>query len=238
METVISRLNNAHTQQKNIVAIFDIDSTLFNVTPRNQDILNLYLKAYNLGHLSHNLKDHDWGVETFIKKIHSKVDVLQAKKFWKKHFFSGTFLFSDKLYKGAKELLSAFESIGAQIYYLTGRDNERMRAGTLKQLKFWNLPLKSNQRLITKGHKSLPDGAYKRSKIESIFKNYENNNTEFFFFDNEPVVLSHCIFENHKNYTPIFINSTHSNRMKPDPSWLSIDTHSYEDLFKHIMSLK
>lgn len=234
METMISRLNNARTQQKNIVAIFDIDSTIFNVTPRNQEILNLYLEAHKLKSLSHKLEEHHWGVESFITKLLSIEEKLMARKFWTRHFFSGTFLWSDQLYTKVKELLLILESIGAKIHYLTGRDNERMRSGTLKQLKYWGLPLADNARLITKEHRSLPDGAYKRGKIERLLNGYDSHSTEFFFFDNEPVVLSHCLFEGLKNYTPVFIESTHSNRMKPDLDWLTIKTSSYNEIYNSI----
>jgi len=235
MDRLISRLDKALNQQKSITLIFDIDSTIFDVTPRNQEILNLFLHTKEDISKNYTLKPFDWGIERFLKDIHSEKIKKDAKHFWSKHFFSGTFLNSDTPYPMAVETIKGFGTLGFEILYLTGRDTFRMREGTLKQLKHWNLPLLSDKDLITKPDKSLRDGPYKAESIKEIMKNRPEK-TEFLFFDNEPVVIDHCQFLESKNYEAFYIESTHSNRMPPKSSWSKISVESYPKLFEYTLN--
>ena len=228
MDRLISRLDKALNQQKTVTAIFDIDSTIFDVTPRNQDILNLFLHKHREHKPSHKLQPLEWGIERFLNKDWPDEFKKEAKKFWRRHFFAGTFLNSDRPYPGAIDFINILKNLGAEILYLTGRDTERMRGGSLNQLKYWKLPLEKDEHLFTKPHKGMHDGPYKALFIEKIIQDRPEN--ELFFFDNEPVVLDHCIFEEHKNYEAFFIDSTHSNRMKPKKDWSVISVSDYHDI--------
>ena len=231
MDELLSRLDKALNQQKSITAIFDMDSTIFDVTPRNQEILNLFFhKHKRLKAEKHRLKPLEWGIERFLNKEYSDKFKKEAKSFWKRHFFAGTFLNSDRPYPGAIEFLHGLKGIGSEVLYLTGRDTERMRTGSLKQLKYWKLPLDQDEQLYTKPHKGMPDGPYKSLFIKKIIKQRLNN--EILFFDNEPVVLDHCSFNDRKNYKAFFIKSTHSNRMKPKSQWPKISVEEYPKIAK------
>jgi hypothetical protein len=235
MDRLISRLDKALNQQKSITLIFDIDSTIFDVTPRNQEILNLFLHTKEDIRKNYTLKAFDWGIERFLKDIDSEKIKKHAKLFWSRHFFSGTFLNSDRPYPMAIESIKGLKDLGCEILYLTGRDSYRMREGTLKQLKHWKLPLNSDKDLITKPDKTLKDGPYKSEAIEKIIKT-KSKKTEFLFFDNEPVVIDHCQFLDFENYEAFFIESTHSNRMSPKSSWSKISVESYPQIFEYTLS--
>jgi len=232
MQRLTSRLDKALNQQKSITAVFDIDSTIFDVTPRNQEILNLFLKRNKSSNIKHELRQKEWGIETFLKIQASEEYKNEAKSFWRRQFFSGTFLNSDKPYNCAIELIQTLNKLGAEILYLTGRDTARMRSGSLRQLKHWKLPLIKDEDLFTKPHKGMPDGPYKALFIEEILKDRQQK--EIYFFDNEPVVLDHCIFPEKKNYQAVFVDSTHSNRMQPKKDWITLKVEDYPYLCKKL----
>lgn len=240
MESLTSRLDQALNGQKKPVLVFDIDSTIFNVSPRNQAIFDLFCSVYSPKHpilhkltSSTRLSHEDWGLKPYIDHIEKDKTLKKlALSFWKKHFFAGAFLKSDKPYNAAIELIQFLKQSGAVILYLTGRDDHRMREGTLLQLKHWKLPLDKDSNLITKPHKGMDDGDYKSDALMDCFKNYKNH--PVFFFDNEPSVLEHCIFPENTTYTPVFIKSTHSNRSQPDQNWLSLNALSYKSFLNSL----
>lgn len=236
MESLISRLDQALNGQNKLTIVLDIDSTLFNVSPRNQAIFDLFCSIYGLKHdllpkLSSNyrLSAKDWGLAPYTNLIKDNEELKKsAVSFWKTHFFAGTFLESDRPYPSVIELIKLLHKKGAVVMYLTGRDDFRMRAGTLDQLKHWNLPLEKDSDLITKPHKGMNDGSYKRDALLKISKDFPSS--KVMFFDNEPAVLEHCLFPEDKNYTPVFIDSTHSSRSKPHSDWITVNAFEYEKI--------
>ncbi len=241
MKSLISRFDQALNEQKKLVLVFDIDSTIFNVSPRNQDIFDLFCsihKAKNpiLLKISSNyrLKYTDWGLNPYLDIIPNNETLKKgAYSFWKNHFFAGTFLFSDEPYNGVIPLIQFFHLKNCPILYLTGRDDHRMRKATILQLKHWGLPLSTEKNLITKPHKKINDHEYKSKALLKIFKNYLEHTVAF--FDNEPSVFKHCLFPKLSNYIPIFIHSIHSSKSTPQPNWLSLNILDYN---KFLLSIK
>jgi hypothetical protein len=241
MEELISRLDQALNEQNKLICVFDIDSTIFNVSPRNQEIFDLFcstnLNAREVLHKvssGYRLKQRDWGLRPYLSHA-SLSDKLRAdaREFWKRHFFAGTFLGSDQPYSKVVDWIQALHSKKARIMYLTGRDNKRMRKGTLLQLKTWRLPLDRDEDLITKPLKGLVDGEYKHNELKLILE--ENPEHHVLFFDNEPSVLDHCQFENERDrYQAFFINSTHSERSEPKKHWPVINVEDYPTLLEKL----
>lgn len=238
MESLASRLNRA-LKEKNNLFVFDIDSTIFNVSPRNQAILNLFSKSYanQLTELPTDLakiklSPTDWGIRPYNEKITNQEIKQKARKFWNTHFFAGTFLPDDQPYEHIINVIQELKSKGAKIKYLTGRDHHRMRQGSLLQLKHWQLPLDQDEDLITKPHKDHLDQSYKRTELKHLLQNTPYSNT--FFFDNEPSVFEHCLFPEKTNYTPVFIKSTHSAKRQPCPSWWTLSAFEYLDFLNLI----
>jgi len=241
MDYLISSFDHALNEQKKPLFVFDLDSTIFNVSPRNQAIFDLFrhLNMKNNEELLRfdskiKLTAQDWGLDPYTEHLGGKDSLLtiQALKFWRKHFFSGTFLPTDKPYPYAVEWVKKLAEKGATIRYLTGRDNHRMRAGSLFQLKHWGLPLVNDSDLITKPQKGLKDGPYKRAALEKLISEFKDS--KLFFFDNEPAVIDHCLFPDQKNYRVIYIESTHSRRSKPQPDWLKLNAFTYHQLLEKL----
>jgi len=241
MDNLISSFDHALNEQKKPLFVFDLDSTIFNVSPRNQAIFDLFrsLHMKNNEELlkfnsSHKLTAHDWGLDPYTEHLGGTDSMLgkEAIRFWRKHFFAGTYLHADKPYPYAIQWIKKLAEKGAVIRYLTGRDNHRMRTGSLAQLKHWSLPLKEDMHLITKPQKGLKDGPYKREALEKLISEFKDS--KIFFLDNEPAVLDHCLFPEHENYKIIYIESTHSSRSKPQPEWASLNAFQYEQLYKKL----
>jgi hypothetical protein len=243
MHSLTSSFDHALNKQKKPVFVFDIDSTLFNVSPRNQAIFDLFYstrkqKDKDMLKLSSKIKltPQDWGLRPFLDPLISadenEIEMLKKStmSFWRKHFFAGTFLHSDQPYPEALNWVKKLASRGAHILYVTGRDDHRMRKGTLAQLKHWGFTLKKDEDLITKPQKGLEDGPYKREALLNLLKKYEGH--DLFFLDNEPAVLDHCIFPEHPNYKLIFIESTHSNRSKPKRNWAKLNAFEYHKILE------
>ncbi len=130
------------------VLLLDLDSTLYEVEPRSQQILKewahseesrgfkLRERIANLEreHMGYALMDtfsklgltaHDEGVEELLKS---------TKKFWASRFFTNEYLAFDRAYPGAAEFVQKAYESGAEIIYLTGRDEPGMGKGTRARL--------------------------------------------------------------------------------------------------------
>jgi hypothetical protein len=240
MDNLISSFDHALNEQKKPLFVFDIDSTIFNVSPRNQAIFDLF-RTLNMKKNEELLKfdpklkltAEDWGLDPYTDHLGGEDSLLRKKalKFWRKHFFAGTFLHTDKPYPYATQWIKKLAERGASIKYLTGRDNHRMRTGTLAQLKHWGLPLIKDSDLITKPQKGLKDGPYKRDALKKLIGDFKGS--KIFFLDNEPAVLDHCLFPEEKNYKIIYIESTHSSRSTPQSDWVTLNAFEYESLFNN-----
>jgi len=241
MDNLISSFDQALNEQKKPLFVFDLDSTIFNVSPRNQAIFDLYL-SLNIKNNEELLKFNsktkltaqDWGLDPYTDLLGGPESLLrkQAIIFWRKHFFAGTFLPTDRPYPYAVESIKKMADRGAHIKYLTGRDNFRMREGSLAQLKHWGLPLKKDSDLITKPHKGMSDGPYKKEALEGLLNCFHDS--KVFFLDNEPAVIDHCLFPNVERYKVVYIESTHSHRSAPRKDWAHLDAFKYQSVFEGI----
>jgi len=241
MDNLISSFDQALNEQKKPLFVFDIDSTIFNVSPRNQAIFDLFMalnikKHEELPKFASKIRltAYDWGLDPYIEQLGGKDSKLQKQvaSFWRTHFFAGTFLHSDTPYPYAVEWIKKLAAKGAHIKYLTGRDDHRMRAGTLAQLNHWGLPLVQDSDLITKPNKGMKDGPYKREALEKLLNDYSGS--KIFFLDNEPAVIDHCLFPENQNYKVVFIESTHSSRSTPQEEWAKVHAFDYEKIFHNI----
>lgn len=235
MVDLISRVDQSLKENNPLIFVFDIDSTIFNVSPRNQAILEDLLKIGSFRPLiskqtfekakAINLTWKDWGLEPLYNEISQLPENVRiyAKEFWKKHFFAGHYLPYDEPYAGVLSFMHQLHRLGFKVKYLTGRDDKRMRASTLAQLKYWKLPLESDKDLITKPHKGMADGPYKQSELLKIYKEHQQT---MIFIDNEPSVLKHCFFDENK-CLPYFFVSVHSSRYEPQNDWPTLSPENY-----------
>lgn len=221
---LLNVLDRAQTHGSEIAAIFDLDSTLFNVSPRITQILFEFSQAPEqrakhprecaLLERTEHLHS-DWGLQATLQK--SGLTELapgfyeELRGFWEERFFSNHYLQYDHLYPGAHEYVTELHQRGAQVFYLTGRDQERMGIGTLAALQKWNFPLPGHANQVAlKPHKTLADAPFKRGFVQQL----EPQHREIWFFDNDPTNL-HEIAEHCPQVHLVFFDSVHSGERPP-----------------------
>lgn len=206
-----------------LLAVFDLDSTLFEVSPRTQAILEDFSKhplmqsrfPEETQKLSQVFADpKDWGIRPTLERsqIKATLDFFESfRTFWVEKFFSNDFLHHDQLYDGALEFVHDLHQAGAVIKYLTGRDQMRMGEGTLRVLKKWNFPLAHPEtHLILKPHPHMEDALYKVDRLRILSQRYD----EIWFFENEPVII-HAVRDKLPDIKVIFVDTIHSGQSSP-----------------------
>ncbi|MGE3975581.1 MAG: HAD family hydrolase [Bdellovibrionales bacterium] len=206
-----------------IRAVFDLDSTIFEVAPRSQQILKEFLETrpqyaqyepYFDRLALVEVQPTDWGLRTAMER-HGLMDLPEHLRriliqFWRERFFSHSYLQLDHPYEGAVEFVQKLQQVGSKIYYLTGRDEFRMGQGTRDVLKKWDLPVEENgATLIMKERSGLDDAEFKTNALKKI-------DGTIWFFENEPAnilpVLEQC-----PHVQVVFFDSTHSRQaVAPD----------------------
>ena len=219
-------LESIQRDPQNSAVVFDLDSTLFCVTPRTQAIVNDLLLNVDLKQkfptemqVLSNLQFYptDWGLKQAMERTHlplSQNFIKSVRQHWSRHFFSNQYLDFDIIYPGADLFVQTVKKLGAEVFYLTGRQLDLMYEGTVKNLNRFQFPLSTNRHLNMKppGHSS--DEDFKTLWFKSEHQKYKN----FWFFENEPVII-----EQVRVHTPsvkiVFVNSTHSGKA-PAPQGL------------------
>jgi hypothetical protein len=203
------------------LAVFDLDSTLFDVGPRLERILMDFAQVPD--HIRRfpeqvkhfvNLKveKKDWGVKDALIRAgldgHHPEFQAAVRDFWKTTFFSNDYLRFDRPYPGAVEYVQALEKAGAVISYLTGRDVARMGQGSEDVLKHWQFPLGEKATLDLKPTKEMDDAAFKTDWFLALPKDHYK---DIWFFENEPVNINKMRIEA-AHVEIVFFDSTHSRR--------------------------
>lgn len=228
------------------LAVFDLDSTLFDLRPRITEIVLDFARdpgnsarypAACARLLDFSLERRDWGLATPLGRL--GLDEREHAEFfhelhahWSRRFFSDSDLHRDDLVPGALEFVQELRRIGADILYLTARDVPRMWAGTVETLRARGFPLDDEHRmpgpgrarLILKPDESLDDPQFKAEVIAQERKTHD----PIWFFENEAINLREAIA-----LTPdvrlIFVDTNHSGRVEPWPELTSI-AHFETDL--------
>jgi hypothetical protein len=229
---------NPHTLLQNLIsiaksqpkdsplqAIFDLDSTLFDVSPRIAKIIHLFAEQKEIQKnypresaalLALEPHESDYGVKKTLMRIGFQPPNMEFIKdlvdFWKKGFFSNTYLEFDKPYDGAPEFVSTLHRAGAVIYYLTGRDIPRMLEGTIRSLKATGFPIRdNNEGLILKPNTGISDHEFKAE----FFHKLEKKSKETWFFENEPKNI-HLVEKLTPNIKIVYVATVNSGK-DPEP---------------------
>lgn len=203
------------------LAVFDLDSTLFDVGPRLQKILGDFAAVpEHQARFPEQLKvfpdlkvqPRDWGVKDALLRsgltgVHPEFQAA-VRDFWRTHFFSDDYLHFDRPYPGAAEYVRGLRDAGADIVYLTGRDVTRMGKGSAEVLHKWNFPLGDRAELVLKPDREIDDAFF---KTNWFLKLDENKYASTWFFENEPVNINRMRLEA-KHVEIVFFDSTHSRR--------------------------
>ncbi len=218
------------TQEAPTLVVFDLDSTIFDVSPRTEEILKSIANDPEfasrhpdqaLALKSIVVKSTDWGIKEALSraKITGTIDFFEEiHKQWSKLFFSNDFLHFDKPYEGVIKYIKYLEKLGARIMYLTGRDSHRMGKGSREVLLMHELPVDdSHHQLILKPQKGMSDSKFKRDIFIDLIKNHD----DIWFFENEPANVN-LIIKEIPEVQIIFVDSVHSKREEKPDEILSI----------------
>ena len=205
----LSQVNAA--QNKRTLAVFDLDSTLFNVSTRTQKILEQFAELHQLDELKKiEILHTDWGIKEAVLRqgynLEEHADLLnELRDFWHQRFFSNEYLQYDVPYAGAIEFVLEMAATGAQIFYLTGRDQVRMGQGSKDVLLKWGFPCEGEQ-LILKPVKTMNDELFKRDWFLRFDRKLFD---KIYFFENEPVIIN-AVLEHVPDVEVIFLDTTHA----------------------------
>ncbi len=207
------------------LAVFDIDSTLFDVSPRVERILMDFAEEPTSKanfpkqiQLFKDISTHrkDWGFKNALERAgldgHHPEFQEALRKYWYQRFFSNDYLQYDLPYDGAVEYVNKAANLGAEVVYLTGRDVERMGSGSALTLKHAGFPLDDRQtQLVLKPHKGMDDAEFKTNWFTGLPKNHY---ADVWFFENEPVNIHH-LRQRHPEVNVVFFESTHAGKASP-----------------------
>ncbi len=207
--------------------VFDLDSTLFDVSPRIKKILLKYATdekhQKQFPQATQLLKEiqwlkSDWGIGPALQRVgldQSHPEFLHSvQEYWRQHFFSNEALHDDVPYEGAVEFVQKWHQQGVYISYLTGRDVFRMGEGTVQVLKKWNFPLDATASLVLKPFKEMDDAQFKTDWFLSLHEGQPFQ--DIWFFENEPVNINK-LRQHLPHIRVVFFDSTHSGQ-EPPPS--------------------
>jgi hypothetical protein len=217
LNEIIKTVSDFRTQNLRALAVFDLDSTLFNVSTRTKKILSEFAELHQLEELKNvEVKHEDWGIKEAVLRAgyHPDRDLDMLEKlrdFWFERFFTNEYVHYDVPYAGAISYVLELHQAGCEIKYLTGRDQHRMGRGSLEVLKKWGFPCEPGQ-LILKPERSIDDGLFKKNWfIDLERKDYQ----KIYFFENEPVNIN-AVLATSPDVEIIFLETTHARRETVD----------------------
>lgn len=217
------------SQYKTCAAIFDLDSTLFCVSPRSQAILQDLAREPWFGEKfpeaapvlsSVKVEKHEYGIKAALQRtgLNPSEELVQTvRKYWRSKFFSNSHMRHDLMYPGAQEFVQRIHDAGAEVYYLTGRSEALMREGTMDNLKYWKFPDLPFERVMMKPSDLESDENFKEIRLREMKSRYEC----IWFFENEPVII-HQVRKSLPDIRIVFIDSNHSGKADPPTDLLTV----------------
>ena len=204
------------------LVVFDLDSTLFDVSTRLEKVLIDIGLEPRLQETFPNVVPHfkniktkrkDWGFVEVLKRAgvdHNHYDLFHlVRELWIEKFFSNNYIHYDVPYEGSVEFVQKVDELKVTIVYLTGRDYHRMEIGSRDVLKKWKFPLDDKRsKLIMKPERSMDDALFKRDWVQD---HITSTNTSLFLFENEPVNIN-LIAKDFPEVELVFFDSTHSRK--------------------------
>jgi hypothetical protein len=222
LKKILADAENCRKNGKRFLAVFDLDSTLFDLTVRISRIIDDF--ADNEEHRRNFPKEcealksmtilpTDWGIDEGLGRIGLTGPSFEKFRkaihhFWADGFFSDRYLHHDEPLPGSVEYVKALFESGAHIMYLTGRDIPRMLEGTKTSLRKRGFPIdEANIELILKPIPNADDAEFKLEALKKI----ENQFDQLWLFENEPVNIN-LIMRDCKKIQIVYIESTHSRK--------------------------
>jgi hypothetical protein len=205
------------------LVLLDLDSTLYEVEPRSERILAEWressesaqfphvrqrLAELSRQHLGYSIQDTFTALGLSIELEEIRGAWASAKAFWRERFFTNEYLRYDLPYDGAAAFTRELHSLGAEIVYLTGRDEPGMGEGTRANLIrdgfAWGAP---SIHLLLKPRFEMDDLAHKMAAADYI----RSHGTLVASFENEPPNLV-ALYELFPEAMHVFVETICSDR--------------------------
>ncbi|MBN4077365.1 hypothetical protein JYT19_00470 [Sulfobacillus acidophilus] len=214
LKKVVNNCTEQVAKNQRPVVVFDLDSTIFDNSPRMVHIFrefakeNLHLDLEN-GFKKLNNRKFPYGVEEILAFLGVKKndDILRGKKFWKERFFTNEYQKHDKPALGSVEFINEIFDLGATVVYLTGRDVPQMLLGCTASLLNNGFPVgKPRTVTLLKPYFELADEIFKEQALDFV----ANLGNVVATFDNEP---ANCNLFYHKwpDAKHFWLDTNHSN---------------------------
>ena len=222
LRRILEEASNQTLTNEPLLAIFDLDSTLFDLTLRMVRIVENFGESPEWQALYPKecaalkalpIRSSDWG----LKEALERVGILESGSpnfyrdlhlHWAACFFSGDWLHHDEPLPGALDFVLELQKRGAHITYLTGRDVPRMQVGTVKTLAAQGFPVDGpGVEVILKPKADMDDARFKVDYMKTLLPQYKR----IWLFENEPVNLNLTAKEL-PEVQLVFIDSCHSGR--------------------------
>jgi len=222
LKRILNEAREAKKNQTPFLAVFDLDSTLFDLTIRMSRIVDAFIAEPKFQHrypreceVSRALpiRSTDWGLGEAL----GRVGITSAThpefyhdlhRYWADCFFSDSFLHHDEPLPGAVSYVQQLRKIGAEVMYLTGRDIPRMLEGTRRSLRERGFPLdEPGIELRLKPVAEWDDAEFKVDVLRECAHRFGT----IYLFENEPVNLN-LMSEKLPDVRLVFIDTCHSGR--------------------------
>lgn len=173
---ITDKIKENNTLNRKSIVLLDLDSTLYEVAPRTLQILReaatslqstipfpvqSALAQLNEPSTGYSIEDTWQKLGLCLKnpELSPARDLL--RDFWRERFFSNAYLEHDVPYPGTKDFASELHGLGAELVYLTGRDEPGMREGTLRNLERDGFPTGAHTQLRMKALREADDIEHK-----------------------------------------------------------------------------
>lgn len=184
LSAVALRVRDAIAANERPVLLLDLDSTLYDTSPRTHFIVREWaaenetaispeirraLQRLASTHVSYSLLDLFAALGLDRNEPAVEAAAAAAKVFWQPRFFSNEYLCHDRPYEGAADFVTLLHGLGADVIYLTGRDSPGMLMGTLANLRRDRFPVDvPRTRLLMKPAREGDDYAHKVGVADQV----------------------------------------------------------------------
>jgi hypothetical protein len=225
---ILQEVQELKRAKQTSLVVFDLDSTLFDLTLRTRRIV----EQFGVSSMNRSLfpdecealknfanQTTDWDLIPPLKRIGLGTDTpffLALSAYWTTQFFSNDFLHYDSPLPGASEFVGQINRAGADIMYLSGRHLPKMSEGTLQSLLQHDFPVATaNTTTVLKPSADLDDAQFKLARLREVVGSYE----KIWFFENEPQILN-LISRQIPEIRLVFVDTTHSGK---EPLQVKVD---------------
>lgn len=187
---VKDQCENELSRSKTPVVVFDLDSTLFDNSPRTLTILQEFAHHEGKKELARELallrgKRLPYLIEEILllTGMCDSKTIKRGRAHWMEYFFTDRYQELDEPISGAADFVNDIFNMGATVVYLTGRDVPGMLVGCSSSLRKHKFPVaKPGSVMVLKPTFEMPDLGFKKQALGFI----DTLGRVVATFDNEP----------------------------------------------------